>query len=90
MTCPSEAFFRRATLAWCLFVVLLIAAAVATFDRSAVKTDFRSLLPAEAETVQTNDLFTAVADNNAGIYSSPSVPTQPKTRSRPRNLLKSP
>ena len=65
MTCPSEAFFRRAALAWCLFVVLLIAAAVATFDRSAVKTDFRSLLPAEAETAQTNDLFTAVADNNA-------------------------
>ena len=65
MTCPSEAFFRRAALAWCLFVVLLIAAAVATFDRSAVKTDFRSLLPTEAETAQTNDLFTAVADNNA-------------------------
>ena len=65
MTCPSDTFFRRAAFVWCLLVFALIAVAAFSFDRSAVKTDFRSLLPAEETTAQTNELFSAVADNSA-------------------------
>ena len=65
MTCPSDTFFRRAAFVWCLLVCALIAVAAFSFDRSAVKTDFRSLLPAEETTAQTNELFSAVSDNSA-------------------------
>ena len=65
MTCPSDTFFRRAAFVWCLLVFALIAVAAFSFDRSAVKTDFRSLLPAEEATAQTNELFSTVADNSA-------------------------
>ena len=62
MSTYCERFYRAGAVLWGLIALIIVACAAITFDAGRVKTDVRSLVPAENSAAQAAELLTSVAD----------------------------